>query len=768
MRQGAILVKFEELFKVLEYAMGPQAALDECVQSIMGFDRQSMETVQDTFGLSNPMFSQVPYLSDQNSSGDGASDKVDTEKAIRNSATIAEAEEIITHAIAEKFALFMDRAIEDVNLDQSLAAFGLDSLVSIELKNWMVRTFHVTLQTSEIADALSVVALAKTITLRSKLISDELRGTPASSDETEEAPVEQAAVEEASGPNHSLECCRYAKDLPKQPLMDLDEALGMISGSTRHFATEEEYTALCQAIETFGQPGSTGRQLYEKLVTMASDPKVDNWMVDFLTDATFLRKRFPLVPLSSFFATHHDAAVPHPQAERAALIATTAFRFKEAVDAGTLEPHWYFHIPSCMDSWQWLFNTTREPQLEVDVMRQYPGNDYCVVLRRGHVFKVALKNGTEPVSYATIKSQFDEILKNVQDEGFWTSILTNDNRDSWATVSARPFTETTLYSNNIQIRETLISMNDTNAECIRVIEQALFVICLDNGTPTTNSDRIRKAYLGDGFNRWNDKGLQFVIFENGSSGYQVEHTMIDGLTVHRMNEWIHESIRSHIPNQDHTNGTSNGIHPTLEEYTLTTTPSIDSHILVVRNSHLQTTSSREYSYLTLSHFGKDFLARHGCPIKSVFDVTIQLASNLYFGHNPASWEPMSMAHFHKGRTEIFQGVLPSVAQFCTTATDTAVPAVQRREMLIRAANEYTAGLQNSGKGNNYFRLMTVLEGMWPVEEEELAPLFRDPVWLRTYPRFIMSGLTDGGSLDSAFALVDPEGVWICYSIGENE
>ncbi|KAJ5896473.1 Highly reducing polyketide synthase sdnO [Penicillium subrubescens] len=751
MRQGAILVKFEELFKVLEYAMGPQAALDECVQSIMGFDRQSMETVQDTFGLSNPMFSQVPYLSDQNSSGDGASDKVDTEKAIRNSATIAEAEEIITHAIAEKFALFMDRAIEDVNLDQSLAAFGLDSLVSIELKNWMVRTFHVTLQTSEIADALSVVALAKTITLRSKLISDELRGTPASSDETEEAPVEQAAVEEASGPNHSLECCRYAKDLPKQPLMDLDEALGMISGSTRHFATEEEYTALCQAIETFGQPGSTGRQLYEKLVTMASDPKVDNWMVDFLTDATFLRKRFPLVPLSSFFATHHDAAVPHPQAERAALIATTAFRFKEAVDAGTLEPHWYFHIPSCMDSWQWLFNTTREPQLEVDVMRQYPGNDYCVVLRRGHVFKVALKNGTEPVSYATIKSQFDEILKNVQDEGFWTSILTNDNRDSWATI-----------------RETLISMSDTNAECIRVIEQALFVICLDNGAPTTSSDRIRKAYLGDGFNRWNDKGLQFIIFENGSSGYQVEHTMIDGLTVHRMNEWIHESIRSHIPNQDHTNGTSNGIHPTLEEYTLTTTPSIDSHILAVRNSHLQTTSSREYSYLTLSHFGKDFLARHGCPIKSVFDVTIQLASNLYFGHNPASWEPMSMAHFHKGRTEIFQGVLPSVAQFCTTATDTAVPAVQRREMLIRAANEYTAGLQNSGKGNNYFRLMTVLEGMWPVEEEELAPLFRDPVWLRTYPRFIMSGLTDGGSLDSAFALVDPEGVWICYSIGENE
>lgn len=435
MRQGAILVKFEELFKVLEYAMGPQAALDNCVQSIMGFDRQSMETVQDTFGLSNPMFSQVPYLSDQNSSSNGASDKVDTEKAIRQAASIAEVEEIITQAIAEKFALFMDRAIEDVNLDQSLAAFGLDSLVSIELKNWMVRTFHVTLQTSEIADALSVVALAKTITSRSKLVSDEMRGSPTSSDELEEAPVEQAATEQVSGPNHDFECCRYAKDLPKQPLMDLDEALGMISSSTRHFATEEEYTNLCQAIERFGQPNSTGRQLYSQLVNMASDPKVDNWMVDFLTDASFLKKRFPMVPLSSFFATHHDSATPHPQAERAALIATTAFRFKEAVDAGSLDPHWYFHIPSCMDSWQWLFNTTREPHLEVDRMQKYPGNDYCVVLRRGHVFKVALRDGSGAVSYSTIKTHFEAILESVQDDGFWTSILTNDNRDSWATVS---------------------------------------------------------------------------------------------------------------------------------------------------------------------------------------------------------------------------------------------------------------------------------------------------------------------------------------------
>jgi hypothetical protein len=293
------------------------------------------------------------------------------------------------------------------------------------------------------------------------------------------------------------------------------------------------------------------------------------------------------------------------------------------------------------------------------------------------------------------------------------------------------------------------------------------VLCLDECASTTGPERVRKAFLGDGFNRWFDKGLQFTVCKNGSSGYIVEHSKIDGLTVHRMNEWIHEAIRGHYP-ETQTNGSNGALSAIqLTEYTLTTTPEIDMHMQTLRQEHIQVTSAREYGYLTLKHFGKNLLATHGCPIKSVFDVTIQLASKLYFGHNPASWEPMSMAHFHKGRTEIFQGVLASVGQFCASAIDDNISTLDKREMLIRAANEYTAGLQVCGKGSNYFRLLTVLETMWPAGQP-LAPLFTDPVWLRTYPRFIMSGLTDGGSLDSAFALIDPEGVWVCYSIWEEE
>jgi hypothetical protein len=39
MRQGAILMSFNELFKALEYSMGPDARRDGCIQSVFGFDR---------------------------------------------------------------------------------------------------------------------------------------------------------------------------------------------------------------------------------------------------------------------------------------------------------------------------------------------------------------------------------------------------------------------------------------------------------------------------------------------------------------------------------------------------------------------------------------------------------------------------------------------------------------------------------------------------------------------------------------------------------
>jgi len=174
MRHGAILMTFDELYKALEYAMSAQAAKDGSVQSIMGFDRQSMTAVEDGFALTNPLFSMVPYSRASRDSED-SDHKFDVEKALRNAKFMEEAEAIITDAIVDKVAIFLNCLIEDVSKEQSLVHFGMDSLVSIELRNWMVRTCQATLMISELTEAPSILALSKTLARRSRLISDSIR-----------------------------------------------------------------------------------------------------------------------------------------------------------------------------------------------------------------------------------------------------------------------------------------------------------------------------------------------------------------------------------------------------------------------------------------------------------------------------------------------------------------------------------------------------------------------------------------------------------------
>ena len=66
-----------------------------------------------------------------------------------------------------------------------------------------------------------------------------------------------------------------------------------------------------------------------------------------------------------------------------------------------------------------------------------------------------------------------------------------------------------------------------NKETIDMVESAAFLVCLDETEPVDAEDRIKKMMMLEGFNRWVDKSISFVVCKNGTSGLYVEHTMID-------------------------------------------------------------------------------------------------------------------------------------------------------------------------------------------------------------------------------------------------
>lgn len=73
-----------------------------------------------------------------------------------------------------------------------------------------------------------------------------------------------------------------------------------------------------------------------------------------------------------------------------------------------------------------------------------------------------------------------------------------------------------------QYRDMLLAANPKNKQVLDKIENSSFVVCLDDLTPKTRDELVRANWHGDGRNRYFDKPLQFIVFDNGRAGFMGE------------------------------------------------------------------------------------------------------------------------------------------------------------------------------------------------------------------------------------------------------
>lgn len=433
MRQGSVLMSFDEVFTVLAYSMSPQASRDGLQQLILGFDRKSMVAVHDDYAISNPIFGQIPYLDDRADAKEEATMDVGT--LLRGATSAEEVESIVISAICERFALFTASSIDDINPAVSLTEFGIDSLVAIELKNWLVRTFQVAVQTSEIVDAPSIASLGKLIASRSQILSKDTEPTVPGINAAKDQKTKELATKTAiSDMAHIFQCCRAAKVLPKLPLVEFHTMFDDYLENSRMFHSSEEYESLKRDVAEFRMPGSMGRILYNRLTEQAQNPGIENWQDKYFLESIYLGRRMPLAPFTNFMAFHPLGRTEHTQAQRAALIAFIAFQCKLDLESDRWEPMAYLGTPNCTDLWQYIFNTARLPGIPLDRMAKFPGNDYIAVLHRGHIFQVSLKVEGEQVDLDQLINIFQSIIEREDTSENWITILTADDRTMWAKV----------------------------------------------------------------------------------------------------------------------------------------------------------------------------------------------------------------------------------------------------------------------------------------------------------------------------------------------
>ncbi|KAI1424757.1 ketoacyl-synt-domain-containing protein [Xylaria sp. FL1777] len=101
----------------------------------------------------------------------GVSKTISYNVAVKAAKTLDEAEQVVCAGLVSKLAAVMMMEIEDLDVTRSLSHYPLDSLVAIEIRNFITREFEATLQVLELLSSGSIQTLAKVVCVKSKLVN---------------------------------------------------------------------------------------------------------------------------------------------------------------------------------------------------------------------------------------------------------------------------------------------------------------------------------------------------------------------------------------------------------------------------------------------------------------------------------------------------------------------------------------------------------------------------------------------------------------------
>lgn len=432
-RYGFVQLSSHELQASLEYAMNPQATRNQCRQIVVGCDWRSISQVDIANATaSSPLFSHIRQPLEADTLQKSRKSDVALGTVVAESSDVEEVHRNVLLAIVQRISTLVASDGLEQNLDASMTQLGLDSLITVELRNWISTEAAAATQVSEILDQTSIRNLAVLVSSRSAFIQARIRQLSSEPVEENDNSSDSPSATSEAAAKHGISTNTY---LPTPPLPDLATSLNMYFESRRFFLSNKEAAHTSRAIEAFKQPDGLGQKLQERLLERSRDLGMDNWISEPYARKIYLDRRDPVHPSSTFYCGHVLADVAFTQAEKAALLAAATFEFKRLLSIDAIESEDTNGEPVSLDSLHWLFNAVREAGRRTDNMRAVPDHDHIIALRRGHIFKIRLANkpGREP--YQRFKAAFEHVLAHSEDCRPSLATMTADERSVWAQVS---------------------------------------------------------------------------------------------------------------------------------------------------------------------------------------------------------------------------------------------------------------------------------------------------------------------------------------------
>lgn len=542
---------------------------------------------------------------------------------------------------------------------------------------------------------------------------------------------------------------RFEESIPKLPVPTLEETAKRYLKSVHPLLTTSEFQSTTKAVEEFIQPGGIGSKLQEKLLARREDPKHKNWLYEWWNEVAYLTYRDPVVPYVSYFYSHRDDRRRRDPAKRAAAITTATLEFKKQVDDKTLEPEYMKKLPISMESYQWMFNCSRIPARPADFPQTYSPAEhkYFLAIRKNQFFKIYHEVDGKQLNTSELEQQFRRVYEKAE-RAPAVGALTSENRDVWTDA-----------------REILLKAHSGNAASLKAIEASSFIVCLDDASPVTLEERAHQYWHGDGANRWFDKPLQFIINDNGTSGFTGEHSMMDGTPTHRLNDYVNDAIFNNKLDFSDPNIRSNLPEPTLIKFHIT--KEVQNEIDRALKDFNEVIGQHELRVQAYQGYGKGLIKKFKCSPDAYVQMIIQLAYFKMYGKNRPTYESAATRRFQQGRTETCRSVSDESVAFCKAISDGSLSSEETAALFHKAVKSHVEYISAASDGKGVDRHLFGLKKLLG-PGEELPAIYKDPAYSYSSTwRISSSQLSSEYFNGYGWSQVVDDGWGIAYMINEN-
>jgi NADPH:quinone reductase-like Zn-dependent oxidoreductase/NAD(P)-dependent dehydrogenase (short-subunit alcohol dehydrogenase family)/acyl carrier protein len=439
-RAGLKSIKPEELSAFLDFVLGAVATGTRLSQAVIGFDAASLDHATAHNGtVRSAMFCHVRNPPGRMGALEPWSPEGSDVQSFEQVIAKGDHEAVVTFiagAISGQIARLISVDIERIDEgDGSILALGLDSLVAIELRNWISREFDAPLQASELLVDQTVCLLAEKVASRSRVLaqpgssesSDESSNTDSKARNSSNISYRESSSATSLSRSSSVKGEHIEPVLPPVPLPSLTDTLRQFQESRRAIDSTEDQITLEDAVHDF--LAGPGPALQQRLVDAGPDSIADDY-----ERMLYLGRREPLQDFSEFVFGFPTEAPTHSQAQRAAILTVAVLEWARRLAAGDIRPDVVHGTSLCTVGRDWLFYATRQPGTGLDRSERYTPNQTVIVLRRGHIFRIAFPDRSIPLNVSATYAAYEGILKASEEPRLAIGTLTADDRDSWAHV----------------------------------------------------------------------------------------------------------------------------------------------------------------------------------------------------------------------------------------------------------------------------------------------------------------------------------------------